>query len=324
MKTLNLDSIQKARETLDGFAKKTPIVQSQVLSEKCNAEVFLKLENQQHTGTFKMRGAFNRMSLLSPEERACGVITASSGNHAQGVAYAADQLGIPATIVVPSQVSKIKLERIQTYDVEIVLGGGFDEVESRAREMAKVQNLTYISPYNDLAVMAGQGTIGLEIMEDVEDFDTVIVPVGGGGLISGIAVAVKESRPNTEVIGVQTKGSSTMYWSWKAGKVIQVEETDTLAEAFLGGVEEGSLTLDFCKRFVEEIVLVDEETVAKAIRLLWKDHDQVIEGAGATSISPLLKWSERFRDRTVICIVSGGNIEQSLFDSVIRGSQNQN
>jgi threonine dehydratase len=320
VEAIDLDAIKKAQKTLNGVSKWTPIVLSDALSKKCHADVFLKLENQQHTGTFKMRGAFNRMSQLSSEERARGVLTASSGNHAQGVAYAAQQLGISATIVVPDEVSKAKLKRLQGYDVEIVLGGGFDEVEAKARSMAKKQGLTYVSPYNDFAVIAGQGTIGLEIVEDVERFDTVVVPVGGGGLISGIAVAIKSIRPDTEVIGVQTEGSSTMYWSWKAGKVLQVEETDTLAEAFLGGVEPESVTLDVCMEYVDDIVLVDEETVADGIRLLWSEQGQVIEGAGATSVSPLLKYPERFYDRTVICVVSGGNIEQSLFDGIVGGT----
>ncbi|MHA2143088.1 MAG: threonine ammonia-lyase [Candidatus Thorarchaeota archaeon] len=320
MKSISLDTIREARKLLDGVSKRTPVVRSDTLSELCRAEVFLKLENQQHTGTFKMRGAYNRMSHLSPDEKAKGVVTASSGNHAQGVAYAAQQLGILATIVVPDQVSKAKLANLQKYKVELVRGGGFDEVETKARMMAKTQGLTYISPYNDFMVMAGQGTIGLEIVEEVEKFDSIVVPVGGGGLISGIAVAVKSLKPNTEVIGVQTEGSSTFYWSWKAGKVVVVEETDTLAEAFLGGVEEGSVTLDVCMENVDDIVLVNEETVADGIRLLWKEQGQVIEGAGATSISPLLNNPERFYGRTVVCVVSGGNIEQSLFDGIIRGT----
>ncbi|MHA2301635.1 MAG: threonine ammonia-lyase [Candidatus Thorarchaeota archaeon] len=320
MKAISLETIQEARQLLNGVSKRTPLVRSEALSKLCRAEVYLKLENQQHTGTFKMRGAYNRMSHLSPGEKAKGVVTASSGNHAQGVAYAAQQLGIPATIVVPNQVSKAKLEKLQKYDVKRMLGGVFDEVETKARGMAKSQGLTYVSPYNDFMVMSGQGTIGLEIVEDVKKFDSIVVPVGGGGLISGIAVAVKTMRPDTEVIGVQTEGSSTFYWSWKAGKVVQVEETDTLAEAFLGGVEEGSVTLDICMENVDDIVLVDEETVAKGIRLLWSEHGQVIEGAGATSISPLLKNPERFNSRTVVCVVSGGNIEQSLFDGIIGGT----
>ena len=246
-------------------------------------------------------------------------MTASSGNHAQGVAYAAEQLGIAATIVVPEHVSKVKLERVRKYNVKVVQEGGYDEVEANARVMAKEQGMTYVSPYNDLDVIAGQGTIGLEIVEEIESFDTLVVPVGGGGLISGIAIAVKNTRQDTRVIGVQTESASTMYWSWKAGKVVEVEETETLAEAFLGGLEKDSVTLDICKKYVDDIVLVDEDTVAEGIRLLWSEQEQIIEGAGATSISPLLKWPERFENKTVVCVVSGGNIEQSLFDRVLDG-----
>jgi threonine dehydratase len=319
VKTVDLEAIRAAQNTLRGVAKRTPIVRSAHLSELCKGEVYLKLENQQHTGTFKMRGAYNRMSQLSKDERARGVVTASSGNHAQGVAYAAEQLGISATIVVPKQVSKAKLAKIQKYDVEVVQEGGFDEVEAKARRMAQEKEMTYVSPYNDYAIIAGQGTLGLEIVEEIEEFDTLVVPVGGGGLISGIAVVIKRVRPNTKVIGVQTEGSSTMYWSWKAGKVVQVEETDTLAEAFLGGMEQDSVTLDICRQYVDEMVLVDEDTVAEGIRLLWSEQKQVVEGAGATSISPLLKWPEQFYEKTVVCVVSGGNIEKSLFNKVLQG-----
>ena len=317
MKDINLESIRKAQKTIKKHVKTTPIVRSYPLSERCQAEVFLKMENQQHTNSFKVRGALNRMSQLKAREKKKGVVTASSGNHAQGVAYAAQQLGIPATIVVPNEVSKAKLKKVREFDVEVVLGGGFDEVEAKAREMAKTEKLTYVSPYNDYAVMAGQGTIGLEIIEDIDFFDSIIVPVGGGGLIAGIAVAVKSIRPETQVIGVQTEASSTMYQSWLAGEVVEIEESDTLAEAFLGGVEKGSLTLDVIMDYVDNIVLVDEETVAEAIRLLWIEEEQMIEGAGATAISPLLETPDRFNGHTVVCVVSGGNIEKSLFDRII-------
>ncbi|MFX1544416.1 MAG: threonine/serine dehydratase [Promethearchaeota archaeon] len=317
MEEISLESIQKAKKTIKKYVKATPLVRSYSLSERCQGQVYLKLENQQHTNSFKVRGALNRMSQLKARERRKGVVTASSGNHAQGVAYASQQLDIPATIVVPNEVSKAKLKKVREFDVEVVLGGGFDEVEAKAREMAKTEKLTYVSPYNDYAVMAGQGTIGLEIIEEIDDFDTIIVPVGGGGLIAGIAVAVKSIRPETQVIGVQTQGSATMYESWLAGEVVEIEESETLAEAFLGGVEKGSLTLDVIMNYVDDIVLADEETVADAIRLLWIEEKQVIEGAGATAISPLLETPDRFSGHTVVCVVSGGNIDKSLFDRIV-------
>ncbi|MFW9804194.1 MAG: threonine/serine dehydratase [Candidatus Thorarchaeota archaeon] len=317
MEEISLESIRRAQKTIKKYVKATPIVRSYSLSQRCKGEVYLKLENQQHTNSFKVRGALNRMSQLKARERKKGVVTASSGNHAQGVAYAAQQLGIPATIVVPNEVSKAKLKKVKEFDVDVVLGGGFDEVEAKAREMAKTEKLTYVSPYNDYAVMAGQGTIGLEIIEEIDSFDSIVVPVGGGGLIAGIAVAVKSTRPDTQVIGVQTPGSATMYESWLAGEVVEIEESDTLAEAFLGGVEKGSLTLDVIMNYVDDIVLVDEETVGDAIRLLWIEEKQVIEGAGATAISPLLETPDRFNGLTVVCVVSGGNIEQPLFDRIV-------
>jgi len=317
MRTTTLDEILKARDIIGKFVKRTPMVRSEYLSELCGAEIHLKMECQQHTSSFKIRGALNKMSQLSPEDKERGVVTASSGNHAQAVALASQILGIRATIVVPNEVSKAKLSKIQKYDVEVVLGGGFDEVEAKARKMAKLQGKTYVSPYNDLTVVAGQGTIGIEVVEDLDQFDTVIVPVGGGGLISGIAVAIKSLRPDASVIGVQTPGSRTMYESWLQGRVVKVQEYDTLAEAFLGGVEENSVTLDIITEYIDEILLVQEDTVEEAIRLLWNKENQVVEGAGGTSISPLLENPGQFAGKAIVAIVSGGNIEDSLFQRII-------
>ncbi|MGY5874149.1 MAG: threonine/serine dehydratase [Candidatus Thorarchaeota archaeon] len=317
MKSLTLEAVLEAEKAIRGYVKRTPLIRSDFLSAKCEGDVFLKFENQQHTNSFKFRGALNRLSHLSADEKTRGVVTASSGNHAQAMARAAQELGIPATIVVPLGVSKVKLEKIQKYDVEVIQEGGFDEVEPHARALAKERGQTYISPYNDYGVMAGQGTIGLEIFEVLGDVDSIIVPVGGGGLISGISVAAKGRIPDVEIIGVQTRGSSTMYHSWVKGVLENVEEFDTLAEAFLGGVEEGSLTFEVIMKFVDEMLLVQEKTVAAAMRILWNTEKQVVEGAGATSLGPILEHPERFSGKRVVAIVSGGNIEQSLFDDII-------
>lgn len=316
MSVTTIDSIRVANRTITGNVKHTPLIKSGWLSNHCQCKSYLKLENQQHTNSFKIRGALNRMSQLTTAQKEGGVVTASSGNHAQAVALAAQILGIHATIVIPEQVSKAKLEKIKNYDVEVVLGGGFDEVEAKARAIASNQGKSYISPYNDYEVISGQGTVGIEVVEELESVDTVIVPVGGGGLIAGIAVAVKSLKPDCKVIGVQTKASSTMYESWRKGEFVHVEETDTLAEAFLGGVEEGSVTLDLILKFVDDIVLVKESTVRDAIRLLWKEEEQVVEGAGATSIGPLLENPEHFKGKVVVSIVSGGNIEKDVFESI--------
>ncbi|UCE09013.1 MAG: pyridoxal-phosphate dependent enzyme [Candidatus Thorarchaeota archaeon] len=319
MALVTLEMIEEAEDTIRGLVLETPLIRSEKLSEITKGEVFLKLENTQHTNSFKIRGALNRMSRLSPGERERGVVTASSGNHAQAVARAAQELNIPATIVIPANVSGAKLEKIRRYDVDIVLEGGFDEVEARARELAEDTGKPYISPYNDADVIAGQGTIGLEIIRQLNSFDSIIVPVGGGGLISGIAIAVKALRPETHVMGVQTEGAATMYQSWLAGKIVQIEEFETLAEAFLGGLEPDSMTFDLIAQNVDELVLTEEVTVAKAIRLLWLEHNQIVEGAGATSIGPIVEDPERFKGMTVVAIVSGGNIEQSLYDRIVDG-----
>jgi threonine dehydratase len=258
------------------------------------------------------------MSLLSAEEKARGVITASSGNHGQGVALAAQHLNISAKIVIPMDVSKTKLNKIKEYDVTILKEGKHDEVETKAIDLAKSENMPYISPYNDHEIIAGQGTVGLEIFEEIDNVDSILVPVGGGGLISGIAIAAKTLDPNIEIIGVQTKGASTMYESWKAGRVIQFEEFPTIAEGLSGGLDPEAITLDLITKFVDSIVLVQEESVEKAIRILWKKEGQIVEGASATVIAYLLEEEEKFAKKNVVAVISGGNIEHSLLDRLLR------
>ena len=317
MNGITLQRIQEARARIRNHVKKTPLVLSQALSEICKGEVYLKLENHQHTNTFKFRGAINKMTELSSDESKAGVVTASSGNHAQGVALAAQTLGIHATIFVPREVSPLKLEKLEKYNVKIVRKGDFNEVEPSAREFGLEQGLTYISPYNDYSIMAGQGIIALEIDEDLKDFDSVIVPVGGGGLIAGISVGIKSLHPNRKVFGVVTPGASTMRESLLAGKIVSVEEFETLAEAFLGGIEEGALTFDVIKEYVDEIYLVQEDSVADAMRVLWTKEKQVVEGAGATSSALILEQGELFEGKRVVVIVSGGNIADTSFSDVV-------
>ncbi len=317
MNGLTLQRIQEAHDRISKYVKKTPLILSKALSERCRGEVYLKLENHQHTNTFKFRGAINKMTELSEVESKAGVVTASSGNHAQGVALAAQTLGIRATIFVPRDVSPLKLENLKKYDVDIVRGGEFNEVELKARKFGLERGLTYISPYNDYSIMAGQGTIALEIDEELKGFDSVIVPVGGGGLISGISVGIKSLHPDREVLGVLTPGAATLRESLRAGKLVKVEEFKTLAEAFLGGIEDDAMTFDVVKNYVDDILLVQEESVANAMRLLWTEENQVVEGAGATSSALILEQSELFEGKRVILVVSGGNITESLFSEVV-------
>ena len=318
MNSLNLEKIEEAYRKIKGFIRKTPIIHSVYLSELCNNNVYLKLENLQITNAFKIRGALNRMLKLSSEEKSRGVIAASSGNHAQGIALAAQHLGVSAKIVIPKNISELKLSKIKQYDVSIIQEGDFDEIETKARNLSVRENMTYISPYNDINIITGQGTITLEIYKELEDVNIIIVPIGGGGLISGIAFAAKSLNPNIKIIGVQTKGASTMYESWKAGKIVNIEEFNTLAEGLLGGLESDAITFEIILKYVDEIVLVDEESIKKAINLLWKIEGQIVEGAGATVVAYILEAKKKLRNKNVVAVISGGNIESSLLDRLLR------
>ncbi|TFG09402.1 threonine/serine dehydratase, partial [Candidatus Thorarchaeota archaeon] len=261
-----------------------------------------------------------KLAQLTLEQRRKGVVTASSGNHAQGVAFASRMLEIPATIFVPETVSTIKLHRLQEYDVEIIQEGDYDEVEPAAREFSKKRDLVYVSPYNDYDVMAGQGTIAIEVMEILDRFDRIVVPVGGGGLIAGISTAVKAESPSTEVLGVVTPGASTLYHSFRAGKIIEVEEFETIAEAFLGGLEDDSRTFQVIMDSVDDILMVQEDSVKDAMKLLWSEKGQVVEGAGATGVALILEQPQRFHKKRVVAVISGGNISQSQFQDIVRNS----
>ncbi len=317
MKRINIEMIKDAHERIRHYIRKTPLIRSEVFSELCNGNVYLKLENLQLTNSFKIRGAFNRLSLLSAEEKVRGVITASSGNHGQGVALASKHLNISAKIVIPMKVSKTKLNSIKQYDVNIIQEGDFDEIETKAKDLSKREHMLYISPYNDYEIIAGQGTVGLEIFEEIDKVDSIIVPVGGGGLISGIAIVAKTLDPNIEIIGVQTKGASTMYESWKAGKVVKFEEFSTIAEGLLGGLDPEPITLDLILKYVDKIVLVQEKSVEKAIKILWQKEGLVVEGASATVIAYLLEEEEKFARKSVVAVISGGNIENSLLNRIL-------
>jgi threonine dehydratase len=317
MNDLSLEAIKEAYVKIKGYIRKTPLIHSTYLSELCHNNVYLKLENLQLTNAFKIRGAFNRMIQLSSEEKAQGIITASSGNHAQGIALAAKYLGIPAKIVVPINISETKLNKIKQFEVTIIQEGDFDEIETKARTLSAQENITYISPYNDINIIAGQGTIALEIYEELKNVDLIIVPIGGGGLISGIAFTAKMLNPNIKIIGVQTHGASTMYESWKAGKIVDIQEFYTIAEGLLGGLESNAITFKIIQKYVDEIVLVGEESVKKAIRLLWKLEGQIVEGAGATVVAYILEVKTKVKNKNVVAVISGGNINNSLFKEIL-------
>jgi threonine dehydratase len=307
--------IVRAARLLDGIVSRTPLVKSQTLSNICKAEVYLKLENLQYTASFKERGAYVKLASLTPEERAKGVIAVSAGNHAQGVAYNAKRLGIPATIVMPENTPFTKVHHTRSHGAEVVLKGSvFAESLEAAAEIQKERGLTFVHPFDDEHIIAGQGTVGLEILDETMDFDAVIVPIGGGGLASGISTAIKARRPDIEVIGVETKLYPSMYEGihdqpFTGGGV-------TIAEG-IAVKQPGGKTLEICKRLLDDILLVEEAAIERAIQMLIEIEKTVVEGAGAAPLAALLDHPERFAGRKVCVVVSGGNIDSRLLAQVL-------
>jgi threonine dehydratase len=282
------------------------------------ASVYLKIESDQVTGSFKVRGALNKMMTLSTEDAGKGVITASTGNHGLGVAHAAELLGITASVVFPRSASSAKRKKLEEAGVEVIQDVDYDEVEPYARKLAKERGLTYVSPYNDPEIVAGAGTTGLEILEQLDDIDVVIVPIGGGGLISGIATAVKAKSPDTEMVGVQSVVSPEVYESWVAGQWVEAEESDSLAQGLMGGVEADSITLDIIKERIDRIILVKETSILQAIRVLYEDENLKIEGAGSASTAALLENASEFEGKRVVVVLSGGNIGEEEIRSLLK------
>ncbi|MFQ6054147.1 MAG: threonine/serine dehydratase [Candidatus Bathyarchaeia archaeon] len=317
---MDLGDIYEARRRIAGWVRRTPLERSAFLSELCGGEVWLKLENLQVTGSFKIRGALNKLLQLMDEERRRGVVAASSGNHAQGVGYAARELGVDATIVVPQNTPRVKLEAIRRYGVELIVHGEeYMDAERLARRMEREGERTFISAYNDLDIIAGQGTIALEMVEERPGLDIVLVPVGGGGLISGVASVFKAASEGTEVIGVQSVASPVMYESLRRGRIVEMELGESMAEGLHGGIEEGSITFDLCRSLVDDIVLVQEEAIGKAIRELLTRQRQVVEGAGAVGAAAIMEDPQRFRGLEVGVVVSGGNLDAELLRGIVCG-----
>lgn len=321
---VTLKNIQQAQKTIASYAKPTPLIRSKFLSELCSDDVFLKLENQQVTHSFKIRGVINKLLTLSPEEKARGVVTASAGNHGQAVAFGAQKLGFSAKIVVPTNTPKIKVDGIKQYGADLLLfGETYSEAEKKAKEIATQEGRLYISPYNDEFIVAGHGTVGLEILKALPNVAVIIVPVGGGGLISGISIAIKSQKPNVKVIGVQSEAVPIMYESLKAGKIVPPHrhEPYTIAEGLSGGIEKGSITFTIAQQYVDEVMLVREESIRHAVYLLWKNEKQVVEGSGVAGIAMLLENKDSFTRQTVAVVVTGGNIDDSLFKSILASEE---
>ena len=321
---VTLKDIQEAQKAIVPYANCTPLNRSKFLSDLCRADVFLKLENLQVTHSFKIRGVINKLLHLSAEEKAQGVITASAGNHGQAVAFGGQKLGFSAKIVVPTTTPKIKVDGIKKYGAELILfGETYPEAERIAKELAQSEGRLYISPYNDPLIVAGHGTIGLEVVDELPKVDAVLVPVGGGGLISGIAIAVKNLKSDVQVIGVQSEAVPIMFESLKAGKIVPPHRHNpkTIAEGLSGGIEKGSITFSISQQYVDEVVLVREETLRQAVYLIWKNEKQVVEGSGAAGVAMLLENKDSFAGQSVAVVLTGGNIDDSLFQSIIASEQ---
>ncbi|MDX1656036.1 MAG: threonine ammonia-lyase [Candidatus Competibacteraceae bacterium] len=305
-----LEDIQKARRRIRDSILPTPCPRAAQLEALTGCQLFLKLENLQMTGSFKVRGALSRMLLLTEAERARGVLAASAGNHAQGVAYAARLLGMNALIVMPETAPLAKVRGTQVQGAEIVLaGGGYDAAYARALDIQAQRGSTFIHAFDDPAVIAGQGTIGLEILEQLGDFDAAVVPVGGGGLIAGIGAAIKENRPSIRVIGVQAERICAMKASMAAGEITPLPAASTLADG-ISVARVGSHTFPLVRRYVDGIVTVGEEEIARAIMILLEREKLLAEGAGVVGLAALLAAQiPDLAGKRVVVIISGGNID---------------
>ncbi len=312
---LQLADIQQAAVRLQGQVLDTPCVESRTLSQVTTAQVLLKFENLQFTASFKERGACNKLSQLSDDERARGVIAMSAGNHAQGVAYHAQRLGARAVIVMPSFTPGVKIARTRGFGAKVVLRGDTLEAASEhARALAAEQGLVFVHPYDDAAIMAGQGTIGLEMLRAQPELDTLVVPVGGGGLIAGIATAAKAIKPGIQVVGVQTQRFAAMVDVMRGQQ--HAQGVSTIADGIAVGAP-GRQCVELVRRHVDDWLLVDERDIEQAIVMLLEIEKTLVEGAGAAALAALLKHPQRFAGRRVGLVLSGGNIDPLLLASII-------
>ena len=312
--TVTLRDVYSARKRTRPYVRHTPLQYSPWISQAVGADVYLKLETEQLTRAFKVRGAVNRLMLLSDEEREHGVVTVSTGNHGKAVATIAAQLGIRAVVCVPELVLAHKKAAIEALGAEVVVRGkDQEEAEDYAVDLAERERLTYVSPFDDPAIIAGQGTIGLEILEDLPEADQVVVPLSGGGLMSGIATVMKSVDPRIRTTGVSMDRSPVMYWSILAGRPIQMPETSTLADSLMGGIGlENQYTFDIIRTFVDETVLVSEEEIGSTMARMLIEERMVVEGGGAVGLAALLAGKIEPVGDSVVVVVSGGNADMNV------------
>ena len=310
---LTFEMIQEAKRALEGIARKTPLDPA----PKFGANVYIKSENLQLTGAFKLRGAYNKIRSLTPEERERGVIACSAGNHAQGIALSAAKLGIRSIICMPAGAPISKVEATRSYGAEVVLVPGvYDDAAREAERLTQEHGYTFAHPFNDPYVIAGQGTIGLEILEQLPEVEQVVVPIGGGGLISGVAMAVKTLKPSCRVIGVQAAGAASMYASRRAGRPVELDGVATIADG-IAVKKPGDLTFALCQKYVDEIVTVNEDEISSAILALMEVQKTVAEGAGATPVAAVMFGRVDTTRLKTVCLVSGGNMDVTTLSRII-------
>lgn len=316
-KILAVDRVTEARSRMAGVIHTTPLDYSSTFSSITGANLFLKLENMQKTGSFKIRGAYNKIYTLSGEERSRGVIAASAGNHAQGVAYAANSLGIKASIVMPEGSPITKIMASRGYGAEVILAGkDYDEAFDAAGEIQKQTGATYIHGFDDPGIIAGQGTLGLEILDQLPDVDAVVVPVGGGGLLGGISFVLKELKPRVKVYGVQSAGAPAVYLCRKSGEIKGLPVSGTIAEG-INVRRPGNITMDLIKKYVDDVVLVDDEEISRTILMLLERSKVVSEGAGAAALASVLHGRLNMDGLNVVAVISGGNIDVNMLSNII-------
>ena len=315
---LSLSAVQAAADRVSDIARETPLEYSHTFSEQTGAAVYLKLENFQRTGAFKIRGAINRIATLSDAETEAGVVTASAGNHAQGVALAATRAGVDSTIVMPEHAPISKVKATRRYGGRVVLhGADYNDAQARAHEIEAKEGRTYVHAFDDEAVMAGQGTIGLEILDQQPAVETVIVPIGGGGLISGIATAIKTQRPDVRIIGVQAEGAASIAESLQKGEIHTRESVDTVADG-IATRSVGERPFEIIQERVDEVVTVSDEEIALALTMLLERSKTLVEGAGAVALSALLEGRFDYReDEVIVPALCGGNIDMNVLTTVI-------
>jgi threonine dehydratase len=310
--------VRKAHERIAADIVRTPLERSEPLGRELGADIYVKWECAQTTGSFKLRGALNKLRSLGEDARRLGVVSASTGNHGLAIGRAAKFEGVGLKLFLPETVAEVKKERIEAMGVDVeVRGESCDKAETLAREFAAQSGRVFVSPYNDWDIVFGAGTVGLELAADLARFDDVLVPVGGGGLIAGIAGFLRAIRPDVRVIGVEPETSAFMAASIAAGRLVGIDERESIADAVAGGIEPGSITFPLCRELARAIEVVPERLIARAMGLFEASHGRIVEGAGALPLAAMLRAPAKWAGRTVVAVVSGGNVAPGRFRAVV-------